>query len=158
MARRTAMKKERKMPARLAWGLVGALALVSGLWPALARAEAAPEQTAAEPETPQPDQTNAAAELQYEKAPLNFQQYQVMGYVLGGQPVPTEVDLQGGGGIGGYGGYGGGGLGGYGGGGLGGYGGGRGGDGGGRGGGRGGGGGGGGGPGGRGTAGRAGGA
>jgi hypothetical protein len=81
----------------------------------------------------QPDTTTAVAEAQYEKIPLNYSNYQVMGYVLGAIPIPTEDLVQGGGGggggfgggVGGYsggGGLGGGGLGGggFGGGGLGG--------------------------------------
>jgi uncharacterized membrane protein YgcG len=79
------------------------------------------DQTAATQEIQPPEEANATPDLQYEKVPLNFTHYEVMAYVLGGQPIPTEVDLQGGssGGIGG-GGYGGGGIGGYGGGGIGG--------------------------------------
>src|SRR5947209_11190855 len=82
-----------------------------------------------------PDQTTTVAEYQYEKVPLNYTHYQVMGYVLSAQPIPTEDQVQSGGGGGGYGGglggisggggyggggFGGGGLGGFGGGGLGG--------------------------------------
>src|SRR5262249_869970 len=55
-----------------------------------------------------PDQTNTVAEYQYEKLPLNYTHYQVMGYVLGGQTIPTEADVTGGGGGYGGGGYGGG--------------------------------------------------
>src|SRR5262249_58186384 len=43
-----------------------------------------------------PDQTNTVAEYQYEKLPLNYTHYQVMGYVLGGQTIPTEADVTGG--------------------------------------------------------------
>jgi hypothetical protein len=96
------------------------------------------DQTAA-PDIQPLDAANAPAEYQYEKLPLNFSNYQVMAYLLGGQPIPTEAQVSGGGssgigggiggGSGGYGGGGGlggfGGGGGLGGGGLGGFGGGQ---------------------------------
>jgi hypothetical protein len=62
------------------------------------------------------DQANALAEYQYEKLPINFENYQTLASLLGGQPIPTEVQVSGGGQGGG--GYGGGGLGGQGGGGY----------------------------------------
>jgi hypothetical protein len=58
-----------------------------------------------------PDQTSARPEYRYEKVPLNFTHYEVMGYILGGTSFPTENQISGGGGgIGGGigGGYGGG--------------------------------------------------
>jgi len=67
-----------------------------------------------------PDQTQAVAEAQSEKIPLNYSHYLVMSYVLGGQQIPTEDQVQGGGGGGGFGGGGGGFGGGLGGGGFGG--------------------------------------
>jgi hypothetical protein len=75
------------------------------------------EQPTTNQEITPPDQSQAAAEAQSEKIPLNYMQYQVMGYVLGAQTAPTEVDVQGGSGYGGGlgGGYGGGLGGGYGG-------------------------------------------
>jgi hypothetical protein len=100
------------------------------------RPQQVPTETAGTDIT-QPDQTQAVAEAQSEKIPLNYTHYQVMGYVLGGVTIPTEDQVQGGGGGfgggggygGGYGGFGGGGYGGigggyggFGGGGLGGYG------------------------------------
>ena len=75
------------------------------------------EQPATREEVQPPDQTSAQPEYRYEKVPLNFSQYEAMAYVLGGTPIPTEMQISGGGGQGG--GYGGG-LGGFGGGGLGG--------------------------------------
>src|SRR5207244_1940351 len=66
------------------------------------------EQTTASQEIQPPEEANAQPEYQYEKLPLNFSSFQVMAYVLSGQQVPTEVDIQGGGG-GGCGGGGGGG-------------------------------------------------
>lgn len=84
-----------------------------------------PEEPTATQDITPPDTSTAVAETQSEKVPLNFTQYQVMAYTLGGVAVPTEVDIQNssgigggyGGGIGGFsgGGYGGG-IGGYGGG------------------------------------------
>jgi hypothetical protein len=94
------------------------------------------EQTSVGQDIQQPDQTQAVAEQQWEKLPLQFTHDMVIGSVLGAVPIPTEdqVGTGGGygGGLGGYGGglgggfggsgYGGGGLGGFGGGGLGGFG------------------------------------
>jgi hypothetical protein len=83
------------------------------------------DPTAVALDAPLPDEGTAPPEYQYEKLPLNFSSYQVMGSLLGGQQIPTEVEISGGGaggqggGIGassgGYGG--GGGIGGFGGGG-----------------------------------------
>jgi hypothetical protein len=82
------------------------------------------DPTAAAQDVQPLDAANAPPEYQYVKLPLNFSNYQVMASLLGGQPIPTEAQVSGGGssgiggGIGGAsGGYGGGG---YGGGGLGG--------------------------------------
>jgi hypothetical protein len=93
------------------------------------------EQPTASQDVPPPESTNAPPQYQAEKIPVNFENYQTMAYVLGGQPVPTEDQIAssilgsaGGGSAGGLGGYGGGiggyggGIGGYGGGSLGGYG------------------------------------
>jgi hypothetical protein len=88
------------------------------------------------------DTATTVAEAQSEKVPLNYTNYQVMAYILGATPIPTEDQIQGGGaggfggggyggGVGGFsgggfgggiGGFGGGGIGGFGGGGLGGFG------------------------------------
>jgi hypothetical protein len=51
-----------------------------------------------------PDQSQAVADAQSEKVPLNYTNYQVMGYILGGITIPTEDQVQSGGGGGGYGG------------------------------------------------------
>src|SRR5207247_1546120 len=54
-----------------------------------------------------PDTTTTVAEYQYEKVPLNYTHYQVMGYVLSAQPIPPEDQAQSGGRSGEGGGYGG---------------------------------------------------
>jgi type II secretory pathway component HofQ len=65
------------------------------------------DTTATTQDVQPPDDTNAQPQYEYVKLPLNFSNYQVMAYVLGGQPIPDEAQISGGGG-GGYGGGGGG--------------------------------------------------
>src|SRR5207249_3352008 len=55
------------------------------------------EQPTANEVNPQPEQTPAVAQLQWEKVPLNFVHSQVIGYALGAVPLPSEIDVQGGG-------------------------------------------------------------
>ena len=61
------------------------------------------EQPTANEVNPQPEQTPAVAQLQWEKVPLSYTHSSVIGYAMGATPIPSEVDILGGG-IGGLGG------------------------------------------------------